>query len=42
MCEHFKSPGVVEEVATVVARAMGYEGMKPEQLKIVDSFVRGS
>lgn len=35
------SPSEVEEAATGAARAMGYEGMKPEQLKIITALVRG-
>ena len=35
-------PSAVREVATVAVRAMGYEEMKPEQLKVVEMFVRGN
>ena len=35
-------PSAVREVATVATRAMGYKGMKPEQLKVVKMFVRGN
>ena len=33
-------PSAVREAATVAIRAMGYKGMKPEQLKVVEKFVR--
>ena len=35
-------PSAVRETATVTTRAMGYKGMKPEQLKVVEMFVRGN
>ena len=35
-------PSAVREAATVATRAMGYKGMKPEQLKVVEKFVRGN
>ena len=34
-------PSAVREAATVAVRAMGYELMKPEHLKVVEMFVRG-
>ena len=35
-------PSADREAATVATRAMGYKGMKPEQLKVVEMFVRGN